>query len=416
MQQLTTKFQGRFDQKMKMPLRYSKGITLVELMIASAILAMITALVVSLIFNASKNQSMITVQTNLKNGSEMALYRLGKEMAQAIKVFDQGAGIGATFRANLALDTTKYPSMSEVWLPTIRDQGVEAPTITCTTDPDHFFWGPSVGNSLFFAEMTSVVSFPSSVVATNKQRTINVYRFDYYYINEPASTDGTQPFLDYWHSTRVRKALRLIEWRSVLYADYDQLNDYLTSTDLDKNGTNLTLTAGEKTAVINTLANQGVTRAWKRDYATTATYYQAFYAISAGPTLTQKTSGYQIERAISENALRLTNTNQGIYSIAYNTKTTPQSDAYFFPIDNRVPYFFTKTPSPNCSTITPTPAPDPATMGTITTDNFPRGFEVMIIGPSTGRQVLVRITAVGKPQRDTLVEQTHMKTYFAKDL
>jgi len=175
---------------MKKSLRRSRGLTLPELLIASAILSVLTTLVVSLIFNANRNQSMIAVQTNLKNASEMALYRMGKELAQAIKVFDEGAGMGPSFRSNLALNTA-HPSMAKVLMPTIRDQGVQAPSITCAVDDTNFFWAPAVGNTLFFAELVETASFPG--VALDRQRTVNIYRFDYYYINEPTSTDFSQP-------------------------------------------------------------------------------------------------------------------------------------------------------------------------------------------------------------------------------
>lgn len=391
----------------------NKGFTLVELMISVTILTGIVAIVGQYLYSSFSTHSMAQLQSYMKSNSERGLNRITRHISQSRRLFGQGA-VGTAYLAKLDL-TQAPPPIGGVQLPLIRTIGSMAKEKNCEVSPSDYFLPNSVGNTLLFAELDRTFQIVKDGATFTYSHEIDLYRMIYVYVTDSIDPDtgDAQTFLQrepveltFIKGGDKKYAQNLIQWRSVLIADHRQLQDFYNF--LDSEGV-----SGEKAAVANSLNAAGVTVAWRRDQDVPNS---AFYTVAGGGTLPIKAGGFKIPQFQFEDALRLQNVGSNTYSIAYNTNTDT-SQAGFFPTKTlHVPHYYNPTLESGlvCPQVLPVPTASPASGKPSWA--FPRGFEVIIAGPQSGRSVLIHLSLVGKGYNPNMVAQKHSVTTYARDL
>lgn len=367
-----------------------RGFTLVELLVASAILLVLVGIIISYMFQSFESNQYIKVQSYMRDSTQRFMYYLSKELAQSRKVFSNNT-VGNNFKNKLPLSTTERQLAV---FPTIRPNGSFVKTQTCDFYPDSYTWPLSMGNSLMFLKLTKTMSdygFPGSVV----QQKLDLYQFVLYFVK---SDDTTLPFLDVWNSAPSRRPMYLVEWKSKYYADYNQFRTYMTY--LQNSGNN-----ARRGDVVSQLNSQQVTALLD---TTQSNPNDAFFSLAATASPTKKATGYKIEELTRRNPVLLQSTQETIYSVAYN-----QSDD--FPIQAMVPVIYDESPDPDAASCGAAALPASAPFYGGPADAFPGGFEVGIAGPNSGRAVHINLTYIGRFRGRRFVEQQRTFNAYARD-
>lgn len=369
---------------MKKILKKQKGISITEAIVAISITLAISSIVIHFIFNSWSNNTILTTRALIKDKTQMAINRISRHISRSKRLFDNTT-VGNNYLSKIDTQDSSYrqPINSSV-LPNIDAIGSLSPSKI--NDPDNPFNPNNSGNCLLFAEFIGSINreFPDSL---SPKPIFDIYQFTYYYLSK--DTKGMDKESRYFMvGTNKYHCIDLIEWISVKYIDYTQLKNYLEN-ETDN---------GKKTTVLNTLKNNGIEGAWDKSCNTPN---DAFFNIdnTASGLPSKKASDYKIPKSLQGNVLGL-GKDEVTYTIAYNSHPTD------FPIDIPVPLF--PTPNPSSS-----PTPDPRKSYS---DKFPNGFEVMIVGPNSGRSVYTRLTVVGKPPKSTFISQSFSLITYARDL
>jgi hypothetical protein len=150
------------------------------------------------------------------------------------------------------------------------------------------------------------------------------------------------------------------------------------------------------------LAKNGISFAFNRSASTYATAFYTMGSLASVPA----DASHMIQRSrIKDMFLFGTQS----FSIAYN-KNENTASANYFPIRQQVPFFYDHAP-PACNGAVPAPNTTPNS----STTAFPYGFEVMITGPASGRNVLMRVSSVARSY-NSFVSHADMLTTYARDL
>jgi len=375
-----------------------KGFTLVEMMISLVILSFILVMAGQYMFGSWNVQSQTQLQAKLKTHSEQGLNRISRYLSQSRRLFDRSTPAGDMYVSKLDLSGAPKP-VSYRQLPSTRTRGSLSLEKNCEVSPTEYFLPYAVGNSLLFAELQLAYTHQITSGGENFSRVIDIYRFDYIYItdneSDPGFAERPQPLLPV--SANNKPAQNLIAWYSMPIVDEAQLRSLMLFLDAEGLGS-------EKDAVVSGLLARGVQTAWRRDENNAN---QAFFSIASNGNLTVRSSDYRLPMRSFEDALRLQNNGPETYSIAYN------KDPDLFPIRTQVPFYYAPELDPNltCDGIPPPPA-----FASEEDNPFPGGFEVSIIGPQSGRSVLLHLTVLGKGYARNLIEQSHTMTTYARDL
>lgn len=236
------------------------------------------------------------------------------------------------YAARLTLSITPMPGTR---LPVINETGSLSPD-----SPD--FSQSSVGNCLFFASSGSPLVIQNVLDGTGTPHTMRIdyYTFNFYYLTADTSVN----------MANKNKRFTLISWHSKGYADWGQLNSI-----------------SDATLKINTLIaiyNSGIIYAWNTSQVNSNA---AFYEIGPGGSLTQQ-AAHTIPVASAKELIKITTGIMGWtfkYGVAFNTDGT-------FVIKDTVPRFASVN------------------------GNFPGGFETLVTGPNSSRQVFVRLVLMAQ--------------------
>ena len=227
--------------KNKRKLRFSKGLTVVELMISIAVLLMILTLVTNMIFSTARTQSRVRMENHMRGSVQTALFRLSAQLNQTRMIMENNT-LGYDYLNKLNFNgappvvgsspstvlSLSHTATSKHLLPSIMPAGSLSPEKDCTNYPNNFFRSNSVGNMLLFSQYLGKYSRFAIAAATDK-RSIDLYAFKLYYLTDDNNLPAKN-VLDFWSNTPTKRALRLIEWTSQPYADYDQLLSYVTDS------------------------------------------------------------------------------------------------------------------------------------------------------------------------------------------
>lgn len=229
-------------------------------------------------------------------------------------------------------DTFGNALLSRVTLPSAypRASGTRLPVIEGSKTSFSTVPTGSVGNSLFFLE-----DYPPFVY--NNKYYIDLYKFIYYYLTEKNAGD--------LRIANLPKYLDLVRFESNFYASYDQIMK-IPNDPPDRDGVLSALNAAGVHYVVDTAA---------------PSVNDMFYR-NSGSSLTKETS-HQIGYSEAKPFIRILSeekvTARLRYTIAYNRSSN-------FPILTPVPKYATET-------------------------DRPFGFEILVIGPTSAREVLLRL-------------------------
>lgn len=382
-------------------LHYSQGLTLVELMFSVSILMIVMGLITHMIINTTKTQSRLRLENQMRQSIQSGLFRISSHLNQT-RMLMQADTLGYAYLGRVSLTgappliggiPTANGVTNQTQLPTIRPEGSLSPEKNCTDFPNNFFRSNSVGNILMFSKYAGKFS-RFSIASSTEKRNLDIYEFKVYYItNADSDNQPSRSFLDLWNITPTMRYLRLIEWTSRPYVDYQQYLDYIADSS---NANRITIRAD--------LTAAGITRVWDR---TATNINNAFYGLGTASSATVPAdSTHVIQRDRLQDILLSAANN---FSLAYNFNNNPASSRYF-PIRHQVPFFYHHNP-PDCNGA----LPNEGTTPDASTQPYPYGFEVMITGPASGRNVLLRITTVGRSYNQ-LISHADMLTTYARDL
>ncbi len=316
--------------------RRRSGLTLVEMMLVVAMLGILTAAMSSLIAAAQHGYASFEAANGIQVAGQTAVNKLMIELQQSKRLIDRGSDPGWLAAAQTSGIPTGGPApLSGTQLPLIESNGSFAPTTPS-------FVAASAGNELFFISAdtpTSTVVFNGA--GSTQAVVIDGYRFNLYYLAADTSP-GSGGF-------GGQSRIVLQEWHSVGYADYGELNDLASDPTLEANAAAAMYAQGYHGAIDTSQALAA----------------NAFYALSSGGSLTPATSP-SIALASTRQMIRMPT---GVSGFGYRYGVSPNSGAAF-PIPYPVPAFATAAGS------------------------FPSGFETMIVGANSARQVLVHLVLV----------------------
>jgi len=221
------------------------------------------------------------------------------------------------------------------------------------------FVAASVGNRLFFA---SVVPAADSTVLITGGTTavvrVDLYQFNAYYL----ALDNTKRV-----AGSTRRVLR--EWHSASYADYNQL---IASADAIKR-------ANTARAMVNT---HKVYFAWN---PTSTVANTAFYSINGTSGALAVVAAHTIDQASSGEMMKV---NAGLTLGGYRYGVSPNSTS----TSNVVPQFG------------------------IASSNFPSGFEIVIVGPNSARQVFMRMVLAAEGSFPGIITSEQVLLTTVRDL
>lgn len=308
------------------------GVTLVELMLAIAVLGIILPLITMFFSRIVNRFGIYEMTTQLRKANQQSMNRIHLRIGSCKRLFENSSNDMA-FLARV--DLSGCPSvLTGSKLPLIEETGS---LVVNTTS----FINASVGNSIFFAttDMTSTLSdVYDSTDALNTVK-IDVYRFYYYYLtpDNSRSVDG-------------RSTYKIVEWKSIKYADYNQLNDISDAT------------LRQNTAAA--LYNDGIFYAMNISQINVS---NAFYQITnAGIIIIQPSHSITLDEFTT-----LTDIMTGIMGSGYIYGISSNTTGW---------------------TRAPKTVPLYANAGGL----FPGGFEVAIVGQSGGRKVFLRSVLVSQ--------------------
>jgi type II secretory pathway pseudopilin PulG len=344
------------------PLRLAEtGWTLVELMLVTALIGIITPAMTLLFTKVSQGMAADEMHTQIMRGNSYLMSRLETRLSANKHFFQGGSAMGASFVA--AVSFVSAPST------VAGTQLAQAQTSTSGSfDPTSTgFQSSYIGNSLFFAAYDSpqttatggvlqTTYAPLTVAGTGVTDSfgtpmtliIDLYRFYYYYL-----TPSTHPLA----KTEGVTAYGLEEWQSVQYPDCGELTSIPDNT-LQNNA-------------VSFIVKKGYTTAWdSSQQAVTQAFYTLSYFSPPGSSpagFTQITSPHILQAAVTY----LCQVPSGILSRGFAYGISPNSSGW---------------------KNAPVSVPKYATAS----GQFPGGFEVGISGPPGGRQILIHSVWVAK--------------------
>jgi len=203
---------------------HQKGVTFVEVIIASSILSLISLAVAPMFNVAQQGFTTSEAKISLRTESQKVINKIGHQLAESKRLFEN------TPASKAFLDRVQLTSPSTSLL------GSRLPVLeeTASLSPGSSLFVPtSVGNSLFFAsriEPKDLTILNSSAV--NVTVRIDHYVFNYYFLGVDNSQEiGGQSKINLW------------EWHSVEYTDYTQMNGISDSTKRE-NAVQLLISSG----------------------------------------------------------------------------------------------------------------------------------------------------------------------------
>jgi prepilin-type N-terminal cleavage/methylation domain-containing protein len=345
-----------------------KGFTLVEMLVVVSIIAIITPALTYLFTKVGEGMAADEMHTQLQRLNEKTMLRFHDRLSTS-KRFFQNTATDKSFLALVQLSGSAPPVLANSLLATSQTVNSTGGTFSPSAATKAYF-----GNSMFFAAydvpatinglaytspltIRSTASSPVSYQQTggNGPATVilDVYRFYYYYLT--ATNDN---------ALINTPSYRLVEWRSVQYADYYEINSIADGT-LQQDVINWLATPGN---VSPNNPAYSINLAWDH---TSSDPTQAFYKVEDG----QPNDGASnlIAAPVIQQAdwNYLTHVSSGILSNGFKYGISCNS-AQWGDCPATVPYFGVEN------------------------DPFPGGFEVGISGNASGAQVLIRSLLVSK--------------------
>lgn len=350
----------------------AKGFTLIEVIIAVASFAMIVPAVVYALSWVRQGLAADEAKVQLTEVHQKAVNQIHLRLTRNKRLFQQNA-LDQAFLNAVQRTAEVPPPMGDSKLPVIEPDGSIAP------EAGSDFYPASFGNSLFFLHIEEVRELKNLVDAAGNTEDfrVDIYRFYHYYLtaNNPKGL-------------RDRPSYRLVEWKSVPFADYKQLYSLLTGTTPEPQKWEQALEAlvNAPADPVSFLVDTGAVTLTDAFYAIQADFSGNVTYAGAGNNGTQKPATVTIAQASWR---VLTHLQTGIMGMSYRYGVSPNTSGW---VD----------------------APRPVPLFAQVSADFPGGFEVGVVGPPSGRKVLLRSVWVAqgpfpKPRASELTLVTSAK-------
>ncbi|MCB4791768.1 MAG: prepilin-type N-terminal cleavage/methylation domain-containing protein [Elusimicrobia bacterium] len=265
----------------------SKGVTLVEMIMAVAIFGVVLPLVTVFLMKITTGFSTYEMTTELRKTNQQTSNRVYMRLNACKRLFQNNAS-GNAYLAKVSL--TGCPALlTGSQMPTIEETG-------SLVLGNAAFVAASVGNCLFFAGNDSTAVLLNILNSSAQASTVRIdtYRFYYYYLSPSgAKSVGGKP------------APKLTEWQSKIYADYNQIAGITDPT--------------KKSNTITALINQEVLYAWDSSNTDPAA---SFYTLAGGAATLA--AGHSI---VKEQATDLTSIISGAMGSNYSYGYSPNSSS-----------------------------------------------------------------------------------------
>ena len=331
-------------------MKKQNGMTLVEMMISLSVFTILVAIIFTSLSTFSKIFSSTDATNQLKSYSESAVNKMGLRLSECKRLFENTSQ-DTPFLSRITGIDSPLPGSR---LPKIEETGSLIPG-------DSLFNASSVGNSLFFTntEYPEILKNISDGISNTNTVRIDAYIFNYYYLTQTTQyTLGNTP------------GIRLMEWHSVQYADYTQINAITNAT--------------KKSNTIIALRNNNILYAWD---PTVTSPSSAFYSLNTGGSMSG-VSGHMIQQDTQK---EMTKFARGILWGRYRAGISPNTGGSF--------------------TTTQTVPKYAAASG-----YFPAGFEIGIIGPRSAHRVFIRMVLAAEGPSNLKVAYENTVLISARNL
>lgn len=343
------------------------GFTLTELMLAVAIMTIITPAVTMLMVMTMRSFTGYEAEMQLRLTNQATLNRIYLRLGSCKRIIDASADTGYIKALNISgapvpIGGTTLPNASCV-LPTINSAGSLAYNTSSFIPAD-------VGNCLFFANNDSM---PTVLSGTSTVK-IDVYRFNFYYL----STANPKPIA-------AAPCYSVVEWQSVQYADYDEVMAVPTTNNWQQN-------------VVAALYAQGIQNAWDANNGVPAS---SFYTLTSAGGINAVGASPAIPMDSARSPVVLTKMMTGVMFGGFSYGVASNNDQWTGKIKcpKTIPQYARNSDGTNALT---SPAPG--------------GFEVSIAGLAAGRSVLMRSVLVAQGSMPSLVADDLETVAMARDV
>lgn len=339
--------------------RRERGVTLMEMMIVTAIFSVIFIISYSLLEDTVKTSLFIEEHTDLPVYSQRAINTIQRELLQTRVVFEGTAtSFGPGYFSALTYPA-QYPLLANSAMPVLNPVGTLVPDTAGT---------PFTGNCLLIARQLS----PAVVTGLTGGATLLVdrYQFELFYLTK-RTTGQNFSGTGYW--------IDAIQGKSAIYADYTQLTQWAA---LLPGGT----AAADKSRVASVLStytevisglSAPTTKAWNSGVAAPS----AFYTISGTlgfTTIAQPTIPLTTATSIARGLAGGRVSGKMDYSVGFRPSGTTRFN------------LATDITKPDGSIQVRDPIPKYAVFNSAT-PLFPSGLEFLMVGPAGSRRILSRI-------------------------
>lgn len=283
----------------------------------------------------------------IRSAAQQVSNQIGKQLAQCQRIYDRTSGPALLAR----LDLAGLAPLAGTQLPQVEESGALSPGAAG-------FVQASVGNSLLFAsaETPSDLEGMEDSGGVPRRVRVDTFVFNYYFLTSDASQSIAQ-----------QPRILFQEWRTAHYANYEQLAALMT----------FDLTLGTHT--VAALYAAGFRHSWN---PAASDLNSAFFTLTASGLLPPDAS-HTLRPATLRSMIQIV---AGVSGVGFRTGVAP-----------------------NGLTVAVDQSPVP--LFAASNGLFPSGFEVLVVGPRSARQVLSRLvlTAEG-PFRERPVVQEMLIT------
>ena len=342
-----------------------RGWTLVELMLVTAMIGLITPAMTRLFVVVSQGFAADEMHTQLKTGNQNTLNRIHVRIG-ASKHFFMGDTSGVSFLSAVSILSTAPTTLAGTTLAQPQTSVTGAFSYAVTDFEPTF-----IGNALLFGAYDAPETFTQSgstpvsyqnspmtltgvldSAGTSRTIIIDMYRFYYYYLTSQIS----KPIAG-------ATCAGLVEWQSIRYADAFEIEDFYVDNTFQSN-------------LCHAIATNGVTAAWDPSQTDPNNAFVTFGtsgAVAFTPGL--GIASFKIMQEPMGGTRVLTKVSSGMLSSGFGYGVCPNT-RYWQDAPIKVPLY----------------APTPS----VATSKFPSGFEIGVSGVATGRKILVRSALVAK--------------------
>ncbi len=222
------------------------GTSLAEISVVIVIMALVVGGLYKYFSITQKATAHQEALITLKSESQKTVNKIHFQLDQAMRVFQDGDAVSASFLANFDRGPLPAP-LTGSKLPRVQESG----TFSLTSAS---FAPGSVGNELFFVALDASRDIQAGLLNAR----IDVYRFHYYGLTQDPSVALLKGF----------PALNLWEWRSEPLADYNGITVYTGVT---------------QSSIVSALVANGITYAWD---STATSPNLAFYRLDSMGSIT----------------------------------------------------------------------------------------------------------------------------------